>query len=190
MTLETILVPLDGSDLPEAALETAIELWNEQPVAMLVLLRAAEASRPLGSDRTEKQVHAVREAESYLNGVVAGLREAGGEWGEPADDVAALSINFLFYGLRSRTPEPFRYLFCAFLESEPGSSATCRSRSRPMRCSPASMRPWRRADARASRFNPSSPSGVDPLWISIGRNNVRWRPITSAAGGGYGARHE
>ena len=107
MTLEKILVPLDGSDLPEAALETAIELLNEQPVAMLVLLRAAEASRPLGSDRTEKQVRAVREAESYLNGVVAGLREAGGEWGEPADDVAALSINFLFYGLRSRAPNRF-----------------------------------------------------------------------------------
>src|SRR5512134_3097171 len=29
--------------------------------------------------------------------------------------------------------------------SGPGSSATCRSRSRPMRCSPASMRPWRGA---------------------------------------------
>jgi nucleotide-binding universal stress UspA family protein len=77
MTIEKILVPLDGSDLAEAALETAIELLNELPAAMLVLLRAAEASRPLGSDRTEKQVHAVREAESYLNGVVAGLREAG-----------------------------------------------------------------------------------------------------------------
>jgi nucleotide-binding universal stress UspA family protein len=77
MTLEKILVPLDGSDLAEAALETAIELLNEQPAAMLVLLRAAEASRPLGSDRTEEQVRAVLEAESYLNGLVAGLREAG-----------------------------------------------------------------------------------------------------------------
>ena len=77
MTFDKILVPLDGSDLAEAALETAIDLLNEQPAAMLVLLRAAEASRPLGSDRTEEQVRAVREAESYLNGVVAGLREAG-----------------------------------------------------------------------------------------------------------------
>ena len=77
MTLEKILVPLDGSDLAEAALETAIELLNEQPAAMLLLLRAAEASRPLGSDRTEEQVRAVREAESYLNGVAAGLHEAG-----------------------------------------------------------------------------------------------------------------
>jgi nucleotide-binding universal stress UspA family protein len=77
MTLDKILVPLDGSDLAEAALETAIELLNERPAAMLVLLRAAEASKPPGSDRTEEQVRAVREAESYLNGVVAGLRKAG-----------------------------------------------------------------------------------------------------------------
>ena len=45
------------------------------------------------------------------------LDRSRGEWGEPADDVAALGINFLFYGLRSRTPEPFRYLFCTFLET-------------------------------------------------------------------------
>ena len=77
MTFDKILVPLDGSDLAEAALETAIELLNEQPAAMLVLLRAAEASKPPGPDRTEEQVRAVREAESYLNGVVAGLRKAG-----------------------------------------------------------------------------------------------------------------
>ena len=77
MTLDKILVPLDGSDLAEAALETAIDLLNEQPGAMLVLLRAAEAPKPLGSGRTEEQVRAVREAESYLNGVAAGLREAG-----------------------------------------------------------------------------------------------------------------
>ena len=78
MTLDKILVPLDGSDLAEAALETAIELLNEQPTGMLVLLRAAEASTdPIGSYRTEEQACAVREAKSYLNGVVAGLREAG-----------------------------------------------------------------------------------------------------------------
>jgi len=77
MTLEKILVPLDGSDLAEAALETAIDLLNEQPTVTLVLLRAAETSKPLASDRTAEQVRAVREAESYLNGVATGLREAG-----------------------------------------------------------------------------------------------------------------
>jgi Ser/Thr protein kinase RdoA (MazF antagonist) len=45
------------------------------------------------------------------------LDRSRGEWGEPADDVAALGINFLFYGLRSRVAEPFRFLFCTFLET-------------------------------------------------------------------------
>ena len=45
------------------------------------------------------------------------LDRSRGEWGEPADDVAALGINFLFYGLRSRTAEAFRFLFCTFLET-------------------------------------------------------------------------
>jgi nucleotide-binding universal stress UspA family protein len=76
MALDTILVPLDGSDLAEAALETALDLLNEQPTAMLVLLRAAEASTA-ASDRIETRARVVGEAESYLNGVAAGLREAG-----------------------------------------------------------------------------------------------------------------
>ncbi len=52
------------------------------------------------------------------------LDRSRGEWGEPADDVAALGINYLFYGLRRRArqsgtgdAEPFRFLFCTFLES-------------------------------------------------------------------------
>ena len=45
------------------------------------------------------------------------LDRSRGEWGEPADDVAALGINFLFYGLRARTPDKFQYLFGAFLET-------------------------------------------------------------------------
>ena len=45
------------------------------------------------------------------------LDRSRGEWGEPADDVAALGINFLFYGLRSPTAEPFHFLFCTFLET-------------------------------------------------------------------------
>ena len=81
MALDTILVPLDGSGLAEAALETALDLLNEQPTAMLVLLRAAEASTRAASDRMsdrmEERARAVGEAESYLNGVAAGLREAG-----------------------------------------------------------------------------------------------------------------
>src|SRR6266545_2092212 len=77
MTIDKILVPLDGSDLAEAALETAIDLLNEHSTATLLLLRAAEAPRSPGSDRTEEQVRVVREAERYLSGVAAGLRESG-----------------------------------------------------------------------------------------------------------------
>lgn len=77
MTIEKILVPLDGSDLAEAALETAIDLVNAHSAAMLLLLRAAEAPRSPRSDRTDEQVRVVREAERYLSGVAAGLRESG-----------------------------------------------------------------------------------------------------------------
>ena len=49
------------------------------------------------------------------------LDRSRGEWGEPADDVAALGINYLFFGLRRRAttgdPEPFLTLFRIFLET-------------------------------------------------------------------------
>jgi len=77
MAMERILVPLDGSDLAEAALETAINILKEQPATTLVLLRATELPRPSEAESTADQACAVREAESYLNGVAAGLRECG-----------------------------------------------------------------------------------------------------------------
>ncbi len=52
------------------------------------------------------------------------LDRSRGEWGEPADDVSALAINYLFFGLRRGvdhgTPavvEPFVTLFRAFLDA-------------------------------------------------------------------------
>jgi hypothetical protein len=49
------------------------------------------------------------------------LDRSRGEWGEPADDVAALAINYLFFGLRrqaaGRDVEPFLTLFRVFLET-------------------------------------------------------------------------
>jgi len=52
------------------------------------------------------------------------LDRSRGEWGEPADDVSALGINYLFFGLRKAAletrrgvAEPFVTLFDAFLES-------------------------------------------------------------------------
>jgi len=77
MTIEKILVPLDGSDLAEAALETAIDILNEHPATTLLLVRAAEVPRRSTGGSTTDKDRAVREAESYLNGVAAGLRECG-----------------------------------------------------------------------------------------------------------------
>jgi aminoglycoside phosphotransferase (APT) family kinase protein len=49
------------------------------------------------------------------------LDRSRGEWGEPADDVAALGVNYLFYGVRRREAAgdagPFPRLFHAFLEA-------------------------------------------------------------------------
>ena len=77
MAMEKILVPLDGSDLAEAALETAIDILHERPETTLLLLRAAESAHSAKRDAVTNKAHAVREAESYLNGVAAGLRECG-----------------------------------------------------------------------------------------------------------------
>jgi nucleotide-binding universal stress UspA family protein len=65
MKLDTILVPLDGSALAEAALPGALEL-AEVSGARVLLLRAAQASTLLGADPTEAQVKVMSEAEAYL----------------------------------------------------------------------------------------------------------------------------
>ena len=52
------------------------------------------------------------------------LDRSRGEWGEPADDVAALGINYLFFGMRKAAQrgergvaEPFREMFQEFLRT-------------------------------------------------------------------------
>lgn len=52
------------------------------------------------------------------------LDRSRGEWGEPADDVAALGVNYLFFGMRKAAlhgergvAEPFRSLFHTFLST-------------------------------------------------------------------------
>ena len=75
MKAKTILVPLDGSSLAEAALAPAMEIAREND-GKLILLRAAVAHTLPMADLTEAQVEAVREAELYLTGAKA--RAAGG----------------------------------------------------------------------------------------------------------------
>jgi nucleotide-binding universal stress UspA family protein len=76
MKLKKILVPLDGSSLAEAAIETAIDLAAGAPFT-LVLIRAAEAHTLPGADPTDVQVHVVREAEEYLAAVRDSLAKRG-----------------------------------------------------------------------------------------------------------------
>jgi nucleotide-binding universal stress UspA family protein len=89
MKLKKILVPLDGSTLAEAAIDTSIDLAAGGPVT-LSLMRAAEAQALPGVDPTEMQVYVVREAEEYLASVRDGLAKRGftnvdtGVWYGPA----------------------------------------------------------------------------------------------------------
>ena len=76
MKIKTILVPLDGSVLAEAALQPALDLARDYH-AKLVLVRAAEAHTLPMSDPTDAQVEAVRTAEGYLAGARERLGRAG-----------------------------------------------------------------------------------------------------------------
>lgn len=76
MKLQTILVPLDGSSLAEAALPKAVEL-AEVSGARLLLLRAAQVRTLPGVDPTLAQVEVVREAEEYLARVGEHLGDLG-----------------------------------------------------------------------------------------------------------------
>jgi nucleotide-binding universal stress UspA family protein len=77
MAMEKILVPLDGSELAETALETAITILSEKPAATLLLLRAAEWVPSSAFDAMVDKAYAVREAQTYLNTVTTRLREFG-----------------------------------------------------------------------------------------------------------------
>ena len=77
MAKEKILVPLDGSDLAETALETAITILRTTPTATLLLLRAAEWVPSPAFDAMVDKAYAVREAQTYLNSVATRLREFG-----------------------------------------------------------------------------------------------------------------
>jgi nucleotide-binding universal stress UspA family protein len=76
MKVKTILVPLDGSNLAEAALTPAMEIARESGGSLVLLRAAVGHSRPM-ADPTEAQVQAVREAEEYLAEVRARVATAG-----------------------------------------------------------------------------------------------------------------
>jgi nucleotide-binding universal stress UspA family protein len=77
MKRETLLIPLDGSEMAEAALTTAMKLGALMQNPKLLLLRAAEAHTFLGVNPAEAQVKVVREAEEYLEGVAGRIRREG-----------------------------------------------------------------------------------------------------------------
>lgn len=71
-----ILVPLDGSPLAERALPYAESLARATE-ARVVLLRAVEAHAFTGRGRAKARMAAMAEAEAYLDGIAAPLRERG-----------------------------------------------------------------------------------------------------------------
>ena len=76
MKVRTIIVPLDGSTIAEAALTPAVELARDSG-AKLVLLRAAQAHTLPMVHPIEAQVDVMREAEEYLAAARAAVLTAG-----------------------------------------------------------------------------------------------------------------
>jgi len=74
--MKRILVPLDGSPLSEAILPV-VEEWAKEEGAEVMLLRAVLAHHLPFRDRTDEEVHAVREAEKYLETVADRLERRG-----------------------------------------------------------------------------------------------------------------
>ena len=75
MKANKILVPLDGSEMAEAAIAPAREM--AQAGSSLILMRAADARILPGADVIGAQIQAVREAEDYLAAVKAKLEKTG-----------------------------------------------------------------------------------------------------------------
>jgi len=75
MKPKKILVPLDGSEIAEAAIAPALEMAHAG--SSLILMRAADARILPGADVINAQIQAVREAEDYLTRVKAKLEQTG-----------------------------------------------------------------------------------------------------------------
>ena len=79
MKPKRILVPLDGSEMAEAAIAPALEM-AQAGSAPLILMQAADARILPGADVIGAQIRAVRDAEAYLAGVKAKLEKTGAKW--------------------------------------------------------------------------------------------------------------
>src|SRR5512144_3398379 len=76
MKANKILVPLEASELAEAAISPALAAANRDS-ASLMLVRATEARVLPGVDPINAQIEAVDDAEDYLAGVKANLEKRG-----------------------------------------------------------------------------------------------------------------
>ena len=76
MNANKILVPLDGSDMAEAAISEALQMARSD-ASLLILVRAANARILPGADVIGAQILAVREAENYLTAVKDKLEKEG-----------------------------------------------------------------------------------------------------------------
>jgi nucleotide-binding universal stress UspA family protein len=76
MKANKIIVPLDGSEMAEAAIAPALEM-AQAGSSVLILLRAAVARTLPGTDVIEAQILAVREAEEYLAALKERLDKSG-----------------------------------------------------------------------------------------------------------------
>ena len=75
MKTKTILIPLDGSEMAEAALAEGRQLSG--PESTLVLVRAASALALPGTEMMDAQIYAVQEAEAYLDDLKTKLEAEG-----------------------------------------------------------------------------------------------------------------
>ncbi len=76
MRTTTILIPLDGSEMAEAAITEARQLARPDG-SRLVLVRAANAFTLPGNDAIDAQLYALQDAESYLDAVKRRLEAEG-----------------------------------------------------------------------------------------------------------------
>ncbi|HJR50366.1 MAG TPA: universal stress protein [Gemmatimonadales bacterium] len=76
MKADKILVPLDGSDVAEAAIAPALQMASSGS-SLLILMRAASARTMPWTDVIDAQILAVREAEDYLDTVKKRLEQKG-----------------------------------------------------------------------------------------------------------------